>query len=92
MKKELKAKREKLKKQVEIARRKIENSEDMTKAEKDAALINVMMRKEVDEEIPEVENKVKVKDKHFVCKCGMHVTLYGEAEQTKCSRCLSEEI
>ena len=95
MKPELKAKREKLKKQVDAARKEIENSESMTKAERDSALINIMMRKDVDKETPEVteiEKKVEVKDKHFVCKCGIYVTLYGEAEQTKCSRCITEEI
>jgi hypothetical protein len=94
MKPELKAKREKLKKQVDTARKEIENSETMTKAEKDSALINIMMKKDVEEEtieVAETEKKVEVKDKHFICKCGMHVTLYGEAEQRKCSRCLQKE-
>lgn len=96
MKPELKAKRERLKKQVEEARKKIENSENMTKAEKDAALINAMMRKEVDEEVVETEEEKKnkeeiLKHKHFKCKCGMQVDLYGEAEQKKCSKCLENE-
>jgi hypothetical protein len=91
MKPELKAKREKLKKQVDTIRKEIESSENMTKAEKDAALINIMMRKDVAEETSEVEKKVEVKDKHFTCKCGMHVTLYGEVEQKKCSKCLDSE-
>jgi hypothetical protein len=91
MKPELKAKREKLKKYTDKLRKQIEGSEDMTKAEKDAALLNLMMKKEVEEEPEVVEEHVKaVKDKHFVCKCGMHVTLYGDAEQTVCSKCLEE--
>jgi hypothetical protein len=88
MKPELKAKREKLKKQIEVARRSIENSEDMSKSEKDAALINVMMRKDIEEEPGIEENTIKMKHNHFTCKCGMHVELYGEAEQKVCSKCL----
>jgi hypothetical protein len=91
MKPELKAKREKLKKHIEGLRKQVESSEDMTKTEKDAALLNIMMKKEVEEEPEIVEETIKtVKDKHFVCKCGMHVTLYGDAEQTVCSKCLAE--
>jgi hypothetical protein len=64
-----------------------------SRTEKNMAILNDLTKQEEIIEEPEekIEKKKTIKHKSFTCECGMHVELYGEAEENKCLRCRDEK-
>lgn len=101
MKEETRKRREKIKNQLMEFQKEVKKStrgkkEKLSVAQMNKAIMNAMSAKNKendDEEIAEEkeETKVKrVKHREFRCKCGVMVTLHGEAEADCCSKCVNE--
>jgi hypothetical protein len=63
----------------------------LSHTEKNKKMLDNMFKKDEEEIRVEETPKKSLTHSHFTCKCGMHVELFGEAEQKKCSRCLENE-
>lgn len=90
-----KRKREKIKeKLLEFEKEAKKLGRDLTIVEKNKIMLNLMTKKETEEEVPEeevVEKKKKEKHRKFKCtSCRIQVELYGETEPEKeglCTKC-----
>ena len=71
------------------------NNKKISTAKKNKVTLNIISRqKHENEEIIDEETLIKLKSthRHFNCPdCVRRADLYGEAEQDKCTSCLSKE-
>jgi|WetSurMetagenome_2_1015567.scaffolds.fasta_scaffold838130_2 hypothetical protein len=100
MKAETKARKERMKRKLAELNQQVNKSgkKGMTTVQHNQAVLDLISKKDEPEvEIEETEeqkaNRNKnLRHKHFKCECGIQVELNGEAEQSKCSKCLEKEI